>query len=168
MAECYLGLGSNVGEEVATLAEAIRRLRATPGIQIAAQSSLYRTPPWGEPDQAPFVNAAIRIETDLPPHALLAICLDIEQSLGRVRERRWGPRSIDIDILAYGDVVMTAADLVLPHPYLFERAFALAPLAEIAPDLVVAGRSVSAELARVDRGGMERLTVATAARRVTA
>ena len=157
MAECYLGLGSNVGDEVATLAEAIRRLDAAPGIRVAARSGFYRTPPWGEPDQAPFVNAAIRIETGLAPHALLATCLAVERDLGRVRGRRWGPRSIDIDILAYDDLAMAAADLVLPHTHLFDRAFVLVPLAEIAPDLAVAGRSVSAALARVDRGGIERL-----------
>jgi 2-amino-4-hydroxy-6-hydroxymethyldihydropteridine diphosphokinase len=124
-----------------------------------ARSSDYRTPPWGITDQPPFVNAVIAVSSALAPHDLLAHALAVERALGRDRrkERRWGPRIIDIDILAYNDIALADPDLTLPHPHLFERAFVLVPLAEIAPDRVIAGRRVGEALAGLDAAGIEKL-----------
>jgi 2-amino-4-hydroxy-6-hydroxymethyldihydropteridine diphosphokinase len=157
MPRAYLGLGSNLGDTQAMLAAAMARLDATPGIRIVARSGFYRTPPWGDADQDWFLNAAAAVETDKTPHELLAAALMVEQSLGRVRERKWGPRTIDIDLLTYEDAAIHDATLILPHPRLMERAFALAPLVEIAPDLTVGGVRVQDALARSDRTGIERL-----------
>jgi 2-amino-4-hydroxy-6-hydroxymethyldihydropteridine diphosphokinase len=128
-------------------------------VRLVARSSDYRTPPWGVTDQAPFINAAIAVTTALPPHDLLARTEECERALGRnrARERRWGPRSIDLDLLAYDDLVLIDRDLILPHPHLFERAFALVPLAEIAPERVIAGIRVREALARLDVSGIAKL-----------
>lgn len=128
-------------------------------VRLKARSSDYRTPPWGVTDQPPFINAVIAVATALAPHDLFARALAVERALGRDRskERRWGPRPIDIDLLAYDDRVLTDPDLTLPHPRMFERAFVLAPLAEIAPDRVIAGISVSEALARLDARGIDKL-----------
>lgn len=156
MTRAYLGLGSNIGDKAAHLAAAVRGLAAVPGIRITARSADYRTPPWGETDQDWFLNGAIEIETDLDPHALLDACLGVERALGRVRERRWGPRVIDIDVLSYAGAEVSDERLVLPHRYVRERAFVLVPLAEIAPDLVIGGETVAQALAKLDRSGIER------------
>jgi 2-amino-4-hydroxy-6-hydroxymethyldihydropteridine diphosphokinase len=128
-------------------------------VRLLARSSDYRTPPWGDEDQPAFVNASISVATALSPRALLERAHAVERALGRNRalERRWGPRTIDIDILAYDDLVLNDPDLILPHPRLFERAFVLVPLAEIAPDRMIAGVRVRDALARVDATGIERL-----------
>jgi 2-amino-4-hydroxy-6-hydroxymethyldihydropteridine diphosphokinase len=139
------------------MAEALRQLDALPAVEVMAVSSLYRTPPWGKLDQPDFLNAAAAIATDLEPRALLQACLDIEGGLKRVRDERWGPRIIDLDVLVYGEIALKESGLEIPHPRLTERAFVLEPLAEIAPDLDVAGQSVGAWLATVDRTGIERL-----------
>jgi len=159
MAEALLGLGGNVGDVRATLDKAITLLADNKDVILRARSSDYATPPWGVTDQPPFVNLAIAIETTLSPRALLHRALEVERALGRdrARETRWGPRTIDIDLIAYGDLVLDEPDLTLPHPRLFERAFVLVPLAEIAPDRVIAGRSVSAALAELSSVGIERL-----------
>jgi 2-amino-4-hydroxy-6-hydroxymethyldihydropteridine diphosphokinase len=127
-------------------------------VRLIARSSDYRTPPWGVTDQPAFLNAVIAVATELSPHELLTRALDCERALGRDRahERRWGPRPIDIDLLAYDDVELHDADLTLPHPHLFERAFVLVPLAEIASDRVIAGTQVRDALARIDMNGIER------------
>lgn len=156
-APAWLGLGANLGDREATLAEAVARIAALPGTRVAAASSLYRTAPWGDPDQPDFLNAALAIETGLAPYPLLRACLAIEADLGRVRGRRWGPRIVDIDILAYEGVALADPVLTLPHPRLTERAFALVPLAEIAPDLVISGKPVSAWLAGLDASGVTRV-----------
>jgi 2-amino-4-hydroxy-6-hydroxymethyldihydropteridine diphosphokinase len=156
MAEAYLSLGSNLGDKRAMIARAVERLGAA-GVAVIARSSDYRTPPWGDEDQDWFVNACVKVRTGLAPHDLLALCLGIERDLGRVRTRKWGPRTIDIDLLIYDDVQMASGDLVLPHPRIAERAFVLQPLAEIAPDLEVAGRRIAAMLADIDVAGIERL-----------
>jgi 2-amino-4-hydroxy-6-hydroxymethyldihydropteridine diphosphokinase len=126
---------------------------------LKARSSDYATPPWGDEDQAPFINACIEIDTALDPHALLFTLHKIESRFGRDRasERRWGPRPLDLDLIAYDDVSMQTPELTLPHPRAFERAFVLFPLAEIAPDRVIAGRSVTAALAQLSTQGIERL-----------
>jgi 2-amino-4-hydroxy-6-hydroxymethyldihydropteridine diphosphokinase len=128
-------------------------------VRLIARSSDYRTPPWGVEDQAPFINLCLAVATELPPHALLARMLGVERALGRDRaqERHWGPRPVDIDILAYDDVRLDEAGLTLPHPHLFRRAFVLVPLAEIAPERIIAGVRVRDALARVDVSGIERL-----------
>ncbi|RUX84533.1 2-amino-4-hydroxy-6-hydroxymethyldihydropteridine diphosphokinase, partial [Mesorhizobium sp. M7D.F.Ca.US.004.01.2.1] len=117
-----------------------------------------RTPPWGKLDQPDFLNAAAEISTGLAPRALLDLCLDAERKLKRVREERWGPRLIDIDILVFGDRVIHETGLEVPHPRMLERAFVLAPLAEIAPGLVVGDRSITDRLVAVDTSGIERLS----------
>jgi 2-amino-4-hydroxy-6-hydroxymethyldihydropteridine diphosphokinase len=159
VAEALLGLGGNVGDVRATLDEAVRRFADGTAVELIARSSDYRTAPWGVTDQPPFINCAISVETALPPRALLDRALSVERELGRdrSRERRWGPRAIDIDLLAYDDLALNEPDLILPHPRLFERAFVLVPLAEIVPDLVVAGRRIGAAAAATDAAGIERL-----------
>ena len=139
------------------MATALRLLDADDNTRVIAVSSLYRTPPWGKLDQPDFLNAAAEISTALAPRALLDLCLEAERKLKRVREERWGPRLIDIDILVFGDRIIHETGLEVPHPRMLERAFVLAPLAEIAPELAVGGRSVSDRLGAVDTSGIERL-----------
>jgi len=159
MAEALVGLGGNIGEVRATLDRAVAAFCDESDVRLVAQSSDYATPPWGVVDQPPFVNRCITIETKLTPRALLDRALAVERTLGRdrARERRWGPRPVDIDLLAYDDVAIAQPDLTLPHPRLFERAFVLVPLAEIVPDRVIAGVRVRDALARVDTRGIEKL-----------
>jgi 2-amino-4-hydroxy-6-hydroxymethyldihydropteridine diphosphokinase len=121
--------------------------------------ALTTTPPWGDEPQARFINACVDIETDLDPHALLFTLHRIEQRFGRDRakERRWGPRTLDLDLIAYDDVSLRTPELTLPHPRLFERAFVLVPLAEIAPDRLIGGRSIREALAGLSTEGIDRL-----------
>jgi 2-amino-4-hydroxy-6-hydroxymethyldihydropteridine diphosphokinase len=159
MAEALLGLGANLGDARTTLDTAVKLLCEGDQVRLLARSSDYRTAPWGVKDQPSFINLCIAVETDLPPHDLLARTQAIERRLGRERttERRWGPRPVDIDLLAYDDRTLQTADLTLPHPRLLERAFVLAPLVEIRPERVIAGARVRDALARVDSSGIERL-----------
>jgi 2-amino-4-hydroxy-6-hydroxymethyldihydropteridine diphosphokinase len=159
VAEALLALGGNLGEVRATFDRAVAMLCDGQTTRLVARSSDYRTPPWGVEEQPPFVNCCIGIETSLPPRALLARTQEIERAFGRERskERRWGPRALDIDILAYDDMTMNEPDLILPHPRLFERAFVLVPLNDIAPDRVISGRRVRDVLAQTDATGIERL-----------
>ena len=159
MAEALLGLGGNIGDVRATFDRAVEMLCADGAVQLVARSSDYRTPPWGIVDQPAFINAVIMVATSLDPRTLLVRALSVERALGRERahERRWGPRAIDIDILAYDDLVIREPDLTLPHPRLFERGFVLSPLAEIAPDRIIAGQRVGDALSRVDVSGIEKL-----------
>jgi 2-amino-4-hydroxy-6-hydroxymethyldihydropteridine diphosphokinase len=159
MTEALLGLGGNVGDVETTLDAAIARFADGERVKLVARSSNYRTPPWGVTDQPPFINCAIGVETTLSPHALLDCALDVERALGRDRanEQRWGPRPIDIDLIAFGDLSIDEADITLPHPRLFERAFVLLPLSEIVPDRVIAGRRVRDSLAGLDTAGIEKL-----------
>ncbi|HEV8021390.1 MAG TPA: 2-amino-4-hydroxy-6-hydroxymethyldihydropteridine diphosphokinase [Candidatus Lustribacter sp.] len=147
-----LGLGANLGDPVATLNEAKARL-ANLGV-VTAASALYRTPPWGVADQPPFVNAALALETQLDPEALLAALKTLERELGRVASVRWGPRAIDLDILDVDGVRRDDPHLTIPHARLFERAFALVPLAEIEPSFAAARDALpAADLAAVERIG---------------
>jgi 2-amino-4-hydroxy-6-hydroxymethyldihydropteridine diphosphokinase len=159
MTEALLGLGGNVGDVEVTLDRAMALFADGEQVKLVARSSNYRTPPWGVTDQPPFINCAIAVETTLSPHALLNRALDVERALGRDRanEQRWGPRPIDIDLIAYGDLSIDEADITLPHPRLFERAFVLLPLSEIVPDRVIAGRRVRDSLAGLDTAGIEKL-----------
>jgi 2-amino-4-hydroxy-6-hydroxymethyldihydropteridine diphosphokinase len=159
LAEALLALGGNVGQVRETFDRALIMLCDGTGVRLKARSSDYATPPWGVEDQPPFVNRCIAVDTQLTPTALLARVQAIEHALGRTRaqERRWGPRPIDIDILAYDDVTLDGADLTLPHPRLFERAFVLVPLAEIVPERIIAGKRVRDALAQLDTTGISRL-----------
>ncbi len=160
MAEALLALGGNVGDARATIDRAIASFCDGDAVRLLARSSDYRTPPWGVTDQPDFINTVIAVATDLSPRPLLERAQATERAFGRdrARERRWGPRTLDIDLLAYDDLIMREPDLILPHPWLFERAFVLVPLAEIAPDRVIAGRKIREALAGLDRSGIERLT----------
>jgi 2-amino-4-hydroxy-6-hydroxymethyldihydropteridine diphosphokinase len=153
--EVLLGLGGNLGDPVGAIEEALTRLEHG-GVRILRRSSFYRTAPWGVTEQPDFVNLCAAAETTLPPRALLALIHRIEKDLGRERRERWGPRTIDVDILAYGDETLDEADLTIPHPHLTDRAFVLVPLVEIAPEKVIAGRTVRAWAEAVDCGGVER------------
>jgi 2-amino-4-hydroxy-6-hydroxymethyldihydropteridine diphosphokinase len=162
MAEALIGLGGNLGDVRKTIERAIARLCDGNGVRLTARSSDYATPPWGVRDQPPFVNACIAVEATLAPRALFARMQTIERELGRdyANAQRWGPRAIDLDLLAYDDIALNDPDLTLPHPRLFERAFVLVPLAEIAPDRRIAGTRVREALAKVDAAGIERLPAA--------
>lgn len=153
----YLGLGGNIGDPVASMAAALQALDAHSAVRVAAVSSLYRTPPWGVTDQPDFINAVAAVETNLTARELLDLCLSSELALKRVRKERWGPRSIDIDILLFGDDEIDEDGLHVPHPRMTQRAFVLAPLAEVAPVLAVNGELVSDLLARTDQAGIVKL-----------
>ncbi len=157
MAEAGLSLGSNLGDKAAAIEAALRSLGETPGVELVRRSRLYRTEPWGDADQDWFLNACAIVETDLSPRALLGICLALETSLGRDRaqSRRWGPRAIDIDVLFYGNLELAEPGLILPHPHLFERAFVLVPLSEIAADREVKGRRIDEAARTIGANGVE-------------
>ena len=159
MTQAWLALGGNVGDSRGILDRAVTLLCDGKAVRLTARSSDYRTPPWGFKYQPPFINLCIAVETTLAPRDLLAHAQSVELQLGRDRahEKRWGPRTADIDIIAYGGLTVHELGLTVPHPRLFERAFVLLPLAEIAPDLVIGGRSVREAAAGVDRAGIERL-----------
>jgi 2-amino-4-hydroxy-6-hydroxymethyldihydropteridine diphosphokinase len=158
-ADAFIALGGNVGDVRATFSRAIAMLCDGRDVRLRARSSDYRTPPWGVTDQPPFVNAVLAVATTLSPHDLLARMQRCERALGRDRahEQRWGPRTIDLDLLAYDDVALHEPDLILPHPRLLERGFVLVPLAEIAPKRVIGGVRVRDALERVDARGIEKL-----------
>jgi 2-amino-4-hydroxy-6-hydroxymethyldihydropteridine diphosphokinase len=159
MADALLALGGNVGDVRQTLDRAISQFCDGKQVVLSARSSDYRTPPWGMEDQPAFVNACIRVNTTLSPQDLLARAQAVEADFGRRRaeERRWGPRTLDIDLIAYDDVALATPELTLPHPRLFERAFVLVPLAEIAGDRVIGGMRIRDGLAKLDTTGIERL-----------
>lgn len=159
MAEAFIALGGNVGDVRATFERAIACVCRDEAVRLVARSADYRTPPWGVTEQPPFINAAIAVATSLGPHELLARTMDCERRLGldRTRKQHWGPRNIDIDILAYDDLALDDHDLTLPHPRLLERGFVLVPLAEIAPERPIAGIKVKDALSRLDASGIERL-----------
>ncbi|WP_159009723.1 2-amino-4-hydroxy-6-hydroxymethyldihydropteridine diphosphokinase [Bradyrhizobium sp. S69] len=159
MADVLIALGGNVGDVRATFQKAIANICGMAQAALLARSSDYTTPPWGELDQARFINACIEIETSLDPHALLFTLHKIEKKFGRDRgnETRWGPRTLDLDLIAYDDVSIDQPELALPHPRLFERAFVLVPLLEIVPDRRIAGRDLRAALAELSTDGIERL-----------
>ncbi|HWK67075.1 MAG TPA: 2-amino-4-hydroxy-6-hydroxymethyldihydropteridine diphosphokinase [Rhizobiaceae bacterium] len=152
----YLSLGGNLGEPAKAMGAALRMLDTDPMTRVVAVSSLYRTPPWGKLDQPDFLNAAAEIATRRTPHSLLDLCLKTELALKRVRKERWGPRIVDIDVLAFDDLSLHEPGLELPHPRMLERAFVLVPLAEIAPSFVMEGKTIAEHAAAIDRAGIER------------
>ncbi len=141
----FLGLGSNVGDRAYWLADAASKLEG-PALSIVRRSRIYETPPWGKTDQPAFLNQVLEVETMLAPSALLARCQAVERALGRVREERWGPRVIDVDILLYGDAALRMRGLTVPHAELSRRAFVLVPLLELRPSLVLPDGRRAAEL----------------------
>ena len=159
MPEAIIGMGGNVGDVRASLDRAVAQFCEGSLVRLLARSSDYRTPPWGVTAQPPFVNLCLIADTELAPRDLLERGFTVERGLGRDRraEQRWGPRIIDIDLLAYDDVTVEEPGLTLPHPRLFERAFVLVPLDEIAPERMIAGIRIRDALARVDATGIERL-----------
>lgn len=155
----YVGLGGNVGDSVGVLRAAVHRLMTVPRSRLLAVSRFYRTPAWGQTDQADFVNAVAAIRTALPPRVLLDELLSIERDFGRERAAdgsgRWGPRTLDLDILLYGDDRVDLPGLHLPHPHLHERAFALMPLLDLVDDIEIPGRgSARRALGSAERGGI--------------
>jgi len=155
----YVALGSNLGDSRRYLGEAIEAMARLPSTRVTARSRLYRTPPWGMLEQPPFLNAAVRLDTGLAAGELLDALLAIERAAGRTREgERWGPRTLDLDLLHMEGVRMADARLTLPHPRIAERAFVLLPLADLAPELDLPGQGKVAELlAALDHSGCEAL-----------
>ncbi len=154
-AKATLGLGGNIGDPAKTMAAALRLIDARADTRIAAVSRLYRTPPWGITDQPFFFNACAAIETTLAPREVLDLCLDTERAFKRERRERWGPRTLDLDVLDYDGMPYEDAALTLPHPRVSERAFVIVPLADIAPELRFGERTVAEWAAQVDRDGVE-------------
>lgn len=159
----YVGLGSNLEQPAGQIIRAFDELATLPDTRLTARSPLYRSPPMGPQGQPDFINAVAALETRLTPQTLLQALLAIEVQHGRRRDgMRWGPRSLDLDILLYGDTLLDTPGLVLPHPGMHERAFVLYPLADIAPGLSVPGHdSVQALLARCRDARIERLEAET-------
>jgi 2-amino-4-hydroxy-6-hydroxymethyldihydropteridine diphosphokinase len=149
-----LGLGGNLGDPPAAMANALREIDARSACQIIAVSRLYSTPPWGKTDQADFFNCCALVETSLEPEALLDACLSIELSMKRVRLERWGPRTIDIDVLTYGALEQKTDRLELPHPRMTERGFVILPLADIAPEIKIRGKTIGDWLLSADTAGI--------------
>ena len=150
------GLGSNIGDKPANIRRALALIEARDIAEITAVSSIYRTAPWGNLDQEAFANACALAQTRLPPTALLAAIKAIEAEMGRTVSVHWGPRLIDIDILFYGEVALATEELTLPHKDLFDRGFVLVPLAEVAPDMTLLGRSVAEAATHLRPDGIER------------
>jgi len=157
MARAFLGLGSNLGNKVDNLRDAVSLIGDGPQTRVVAKSSLYSTAPVGYLDQDDFVNGVIEVETLLTPEALLALCQSVEETLRRVRLIRWGPRTIDVDVLLYEGCVSSDPILTIPHPRMHERAFVLVPLAELDADLKVSGKTVEAWLRDLDVSDIHKL-----------
>ena len=155
--DCIVALGSNLGDKAANIGRAIALLCEKSDVRLIRRSRNYATEPWGKTDQDWFVNACIAVATSLSPRDLLLRCQDGEREMGRVHTEKWGPRIIDLDLLVYSDKSIDEPDLVLPHPYIAERAFVLAPLMDIAPDLEISGRRVRDLYAAIDAEGVRPL-----------
>ncbi len=150
-------MGGNIGDVPSQMVQAIDILVSNDEIRLEGVSGLYATEPWGLKEQAEFKNACIEISTSLEPEGLLEACLETEARLDRTRDVRWGPRTIDLDILAMEDVAIDIDGLTIPHSRLHERAFALVPMADLAPDLKIEGQSVSELLKKQDRSGVKQI-----------
>ena len=155
MKRAWLGLGGNIGDVTAAMATALQMFHALDETSVRQVSPIYKTPPWGVEDQPWFLNCCAETETDLSPEELLEECQAAERAGKRERVQRWGPRTIDIDILVFEGVEQIEQRLVLPHPRMTERAFVLVPLADIAPDLTVGGKNIRDHRAGVDVSGVE-------------
>lgn len=160
MQTVYLALGANLGDRLGALRGGRAALRQTPEMQVTASSALYETDPVGGPQgQEPYLNAVLEVQTELSPRDVLHLCLEIEKRFGRQRDLHWGPRTLDLDILLYGDEVRNSPDLVLPHPLMHCRPFVLLPLSDVAPGAVhpVLGRPVSELASAAPAQGIRRL-----------
>ena len=135
-ARSFIGAGANLGEPVRQIKQALDELEKSPGVRLGAVSSLYRTQPMGPIAQPSFINAVFSLECGMSPQDLLALLLSVEEKMGRIRRERWGPRVIDLDLLFFDEAIISGQGLEVPHPRLHERRFVLAPLVEIAPDVV--------------------------------
>lgn len=135
----YLGLGSNLGDRLANLQSAVELLAAQPGVKVVRSSRVYETDPVGGPPQTDYLNAVVEVETGLSPRELLDACMEVERLLGRIRNERWGPRIIDVDVLTYGEEEIDEPGLMVPHPRMHERGFVLVPLIELAADPALPG-----------------------------
>ena len=155
--EVLIGLGGNIGDPLEAMRTALKALDAHPACKVIRVSSVWKTPPWGVTDQPDFLNACAAISTTLEPREFLELCLTIEKNLKRVRDLRWGPRSIDLDILFFGDRMISEEGLHVPHPRIADRPFVLVPLAEIAPDAKTARASIAQLATKADVSGMNRL-----------
>ena len=155
--DAAIGLGSNVGDKRANIARAVSLLTSDGDIRLVARSRDYRSAPWGVLEQDWFVNAVITVSTALSARQLLQRCQRVENEMGRVRLRKWGPRLIDVDVLAYRDQVIDEPDLKVPHPLIAERGFVVLPLKEIAPSLSIRGQSLDQMLERLDTADLEAL-----------
>ena len=159
--QVFAGIGANVGDPALTLREAVRRLEGEGGIRVVAASPVYRNPPMGPQDQPHFLNAVLEMSVEISPQELLKRFLAIELEFGRVRDIRWGPRTLDLDILVYGDVRVDEPGLTIPHPHMLERSFVLTPLADLHPqDLHPVTNQPYLELANAaGRENLERVDV---------
>lgn len=160
MKRAYISIGSNLGDRAGYLRRALDLVQEQKGARLVQVSSLYETEPVGGVEQGKFLNAVFSLDTALGPYELLGVLQEIEAHLGRKRDLRWGPRTVDLDILCYGETVLEDPLLTLPHPRLTERAFVLVPLVEIAPSLEhpLSGKTMAAHLETLaDRGGVVRL-----------
>ncbi|EFL90414.1 2-amino-4-hydroxy-6-hydroxymethyldihydropteridine diphosphokinase [Ahrensia sp. R2A130] len=155
MRRAWLGFGGNIGDVEAALRVSLTALDDHRDCAVDAVSPLYKTPPWGLLNQPPFLNCCAQIRTTLEPEALLDLCQNIELTGKRERLERWGPRTIDIDMLVFEGVEQDSDKLTLPHPRMQDRAFVMLPLSDISPDLQIAGRSVAEILADLDTNGIE-------------
>lgn len=153
MVAAYLGLGSNVGDRLGNLQQAVDLLADADGVTVRRSSRVYETDPVGGPPQPDYLNAVIEIETQLSPRELLRTCMGVEVQLGRVRDERWGPRTIDVDVLTYGVERVAEPDLVVPHPRMHERGFVLIPLSELQAEPPLPGGGRLADF-RLDAGSV--------------
>ena len=154
MHKSYLGLGTNLGEREENLRRAVKLLKSFPELEVIKVSSIYETEPWGYEEQNDFLNLCLELETTLSAQQLLEKCQAVEDKMGRKREKRWGPRLIDVDILLYDDLELETSDLIVPHPRMQERAFVLIPLQELKPDLMVQGNTIADCLEKISTAGV--------------
>ena len=157
--QVFIGLGGNVGDVLSNMAKALRFLDSDPEIELMAVSPVYTTPPWGITEQDWFLNACARLKTSLEPKELLSRCIAAEKSLKRIRNKRWGPRTIDIDILLFDDLEIDEDQLTVPHPRMYERQFVLKPLSDLDSSLIVNGKSVADWLILLDEPPIETIDV---------
>lgn len=136
---CFIGLGSNLNSPLEQVSQAIEEIASLPGCELTTSSSLYKSAPIGPQDQPDFINAVVEIYTTLDPHSLLDQLQSLEQQHQRIRERHWGPRTLDLDLLLYGNSIIQTERLTVPHAFMQERSFVLYPLAEISPELQIPG-----------------------------
>ncbi len=157
MNKAYLGLGTNMGDKEAYLKEACKIISDNPNINIVKISKVYKTKAWGYTNQDDFLNICIEVDTNLSPEELLEVCHKVENKLNRVRVIRWGPRTIDVDILFFNNIISTDENLILPHPRIKERAFVLIPLMDLNKELVIDNKTISYYLSNLEKEELEQV-----------